>query len=115
RKAHFTVNRNMIFQDKNGPWYTSGIRLGTPALTTLGMKEKEMEHIATLLVETLKQTKPISKSEGDVGSATLQKVQDEISHLLHKYPVYPEIVLEPFQKENREDLKVSKCHKNCNR
>jgi glycine hydroxymethyltransferase len=98
RKACFTVNRNAIFQDKNGPWYTSGIRLGSPALTTLGMKEAEMEKIASLLVDVLKNTKPLTKSEGEVDIQILHRVQKEITELLQKFPVYPEIVLDPALK-----------------
>src|SRR5262249_36822483 len=58
REAQLTVNRNAIPFDKNGPWYTSGIRIGTPATTTLGMGHEEMHAIADLIVEVLSHTKP---------------------------------------------------------
>ncbi|MBF0246238.1 MAG: hypothetical protein HQL31_13390, partial [Planctomycetes bacterium] len=46
REAGITLNRNSIPFDPNGAWYTSGLRLGTPALTTLGMGREEMKEIA---------------------------------------------------------------------
>ncbi len=47
--AGITVNKNMVPFDKRSPFVTSGIRIGTPALTTRGMKEKEMEVIASII------------------------------------------------------------------
>ena len=58
RRALLTVNRNSIPFDPNGPWYTSGVRVGTAAVTTLGMKQPEMVEIAGMIVELLKATKP---------------------------------------------------------
>ncbi len=52
-KVNITVNKNMIPFDKRSAWSPSGIRLGTPALTTRGMKESEMKEIARLIGETL--------------------------------------------------------------
>src|SRR5580658_4640605 len=51
RQAHLTVNRNSIPFDDNGPWYTSGVRVGTAAVTTLGMKQLEMAEIGNMIVE----------------------------------------------------------------
>ena len=58
-----TVNRNTIPNDVNGAWYTSGVRIGTAALTTRGMKESEMQQIADLMVDLLQasQAKIIEK------------------------------------------------------
>ena len=49
RAANVTLNRNSLPFDANGPWYTSGLRIGTPALTTRGMGESEMEEIASIV------------------------------------------------------------------
>jgi glycine hydroxymethyltransferase len=61
-KAHITVNKNMVPFDTQSPFTTSGIRIGTAAVTTRGMKEKEMVQIAQIVNEVLKSKKPISNS-----------------------------------------------------
>lgn len=96
RDAKFTVNRNAIPFDVNGPWYTSGIRMGTPALTTLGMKEAEMEEIAEMVVDLLQNTRPEegSKAKIIVDSKTLARLQHRVKDLLEKFPLYPELVIE---------------------
>ena len=53
REAGLTLNRNAIPFDPNGPWYTSGIRVGTPAMTTLGMGTNEMKEIADIIYTVL--------------------------------------------------------------
>lgn len=99
REAKMTVNRNSIPFDVNGPWYTSGVRIGTPALTTLGMKEKEMQWIADLIVELLKATKPVvetgkeaSRSKVEIDRKVLAHVQKGLAELLCSFPLYPELV-----------------------
>ena len=62
--AGVVTNRNSIPADPNGPWYTSGIRLGTPALTTLGLGPTEMDEIADIIAATLSGTSPASSSSG---------------------------------------------------
>jgi glycine hydroxymethyltransferase len=52
-KAHITVNKNAIPFDKNPPMVASGIRVGTPAVTSRGMREKEMESIGRLIARVL--------------------------------------------------------------
>ncbi|HSX03316.1 MAG TPA: glycine hydroxymethyltransferase [Rhabdochlamydiaceae bacterium] len=100
REAGFTVNRNSIPFDANGAWYTSGVRLGTPATTTLGMKEKEMEEIAGLIYELLKATKPIADQKGGMRSKaeiephTLKKVKNSVLELLKRFPLYPELIID---------------------
>jgi glycine hydroxymethyltransferase len=101
REARLTVNRNSIPYDANGPWYTSGVRIGTPAATTLGMKQKEMAEIADVIVELLKHTKPASDEKGgfsrtkvEIDRKVLAKVQNRVSALLSAYPLYPELVIE---------------------
>lgn len=100
RQAGITVNRNMIPFDPNGAWYTSGIRLGTPALTTLGMGTKEMKDIASIIAKVLMHTKPDtvkqtgspSKSRGVTDQKIIHEVREQVQSLLDQYPLYPEIV-----------------------
>ena len=102
REAHFTVNRNSIPYDKNGPWYTSGIRMGTAALTTLGMKEGEMRLIADLIVDLLRATKPavaekggeMSRAKVEIEPNALGSVKYRVAELLHAFPLYPELVID---------------------
>lgn len=102
REARFTVNRNTIPFDENGPWYTSGVRMGTPALTTLGMKESQMEDIAKLIVALLKATKPAladngiekSKAKVVIDQEVLGSVRKQVDNMLKQFPLYPEIVID---------------------
>lgn len=98
REALLTVNRNAIPFDENGPWYTSGIRMGTPATTTLGMGKAEMAEIADIIIEVLSHTKPAvtktgqpSKAQSTVEPAALQKAQTRVQRLLKQFPLYPEL------------------------
>ncbi len=81
-KVKITVNKNMIPFDKESPFKGSGVRLGTPAVTTRGMKEKEMELIAELIDETLKA--PAEESN-------LARVLSRVEALTQKFPLYPEL------------------------
>lgn len=96
REAKFTVSRNSIPFDVNGPWYTSGIRMGTPATTTLGMKEKEMREIGDLFVALLKACKPQegSRAKATVDPKALASVQEGVMHLLKHFPLYPELAID---------------------
>ena len=102
REAQFTVNRNSIPYDENGPWYTSGIRIGTPAVTTLGMKEGEMRQMGDLIVELLRHTKPAPAESGKEPNRSksvtehepLRRVREGVSDLLRAFPLYPELVIE---------------------
>ena len=58
RAAGVTLNRNVVPDETNGPWYTSGLRLGTPAVTTLGMGADEMREIADIVAGVLRATSP---------------------------------------------------------
>jgi glycine hydroxymethyltransferase len=102
RKCSITLNRNPIPFDPNGPWYTSGLRFGTAAVTTLGMGQAEMDEIATVVALVLKNVKPATAKSGglDKTKYTLDEkahaeARARINALLESYPVYPEIDL-PF-------------------
>ena len=80
-RAWITVNKNTIPFETKSPMVTSGIRLGTPAVTTRGMREPEMAEIAGLIDRVL----------SDLGSASTEaKVRDEVQALTNRFPLYPE-------------------------
>lgn len=78
-KVHITVNKNGIPYDTKSPFITSGIRLGTPALTTRGMKEEEMVLIGNLIVKALQNSNNVE---------ILQSIIEEINILCKKFPLY---------------------------
>lgn len=102
REAYLTVNRNAIPNDHNGPWYTSGVRIGTPAMTTLGMGAAEMREIADIIALVLKNTKPAagektgqpSKANYTIPADIIEKAHARVKDLLSRYPLYPEIVID---------------------
>ena len=79
-KARITVNRNAVPFDTRSPFVTSGVRIGTPAVTTRGMKEKEM----TLIAEYISRALSNVTDEG-----ALKAVGGDVSELCRKFPVYP--------------------------
>jgi glycine hydroxymethyltransferase len=100
RTAGITCNRNALPNDPNGPWYTSAVRLGTPATTTLGMGTGEMDELAGLVHETLTVTEPSTTSKGQPSLAQFTladdvaaSVQKRAADLLAAFPLYPGIVL----------------------
>ena len=109
RECAVTLNRNSLPFDPNGPWYTSGLRIGTPAVTTLGMGEKEMKEIASVIKMVLANTRPeISNSGENAGKPSKAKysidnkikaeARARIKNLLDRYPVYPQLDLALLQK-----------------
>ncbi len=77
--AGLTVNKNMVPFDKRSPFVTSGIRIGTPALTTRGMKEKEMETIASII------DKAISNFENE---KVLNNLQEDVKKFTASFPLF---------------------------
>ncbi len=77
--AHITVNKNTIPFDANSPFVASGIRLGTPALTTRGMREAEMRKIAQMIAAVVRE--PESEE-------VLSKVKKDVAELTGKFPLY---------------------------
>lgn len=104
RQVGITLNRNSLPFDPNGPWYTSGLRLGTPAATSLGMRPTQMEEIAAIIALVLGHTEPALVDTGPkAGSPSLAKYQlnpgverearSRVSTLLNQFPVYPNLDL----------------------
>ena len=78
-KAHITVNKNAIPNDPEKPMVTSGIRVGSPAMTTRGFKESEAVQVANLVAEVL---------EAPENEANLARVRDKVAVLCARFPVY---------------------------
>src|SRR6266540_3725547 len=95
REAGVTVNRNVIPYDPNGAWYTSGVRVGTPAATTLGMGPAEMREIASIMYGVLSVTEadPSSKARFQLPEAVRDGAQKRVADLLAAHPLYPQIRL----------------------
>jgi glycine hydroxymethyltransferase len=81
-KAGITVNKNAIPFDQNPPMVASGIRVGTPAITTRGMREAEMDQIGDLIARVL------AAADDD---RVAGMVKDEVERLCRKFPLYPEL------------------------
>lgn len=105
-KCGITANANALPYDKNGAWFTSGIRVGTPALTTLGMDASDMAEVASIIDYVLKNTKCSLKKDGkpsrsgvvlddDVVDAAKARVQK----LLASHVLYPDLDLEFLKAE----------------
>ena len=82
-QANITVNKNTIPKETLSPFVTSGIRVGTPAVTTRGMKEDEMRKIAQWIARVVRE-----------GEAALPQVKEEVLSLCAKYPLYADCVNE---------------------
>ena len=104
------LNRNALPFDKNGPWYTSGLRIGTPAVTTLGMGPEEMKEIASIITTVLRNARPatitkgekagtLSKSKAVIDPEVKAKSIERVENLLSRFVLYPELDLQ-FLEEN---------------
>ncbi len=91
-KAHITVNKNTIPFDPNPPLVTSGIRLGTPAVTTRGMKEEEMKIIAKLISDVINNINDEQE---------IEKISKKVDELTSSFPLYPDI-----REEYKKELKI---------
>src|SRR5690606_25188494 len=81
-RAGMTVNKNTVPGETRSPFVTSGLRIGTPALTTRGMAEAEMAQIAAWIAEVLE----APTDEGRIG-----RVRDRVTELCAAFPLYPEL------------------------
>lgn len=82
-KAGITVNKNMVPFDQRSPFVTSGIRIGTPAVTTRGMKENEMSKIAGFI------NSAVSCYDND---SKLEEIRKDVRELCAKFPLYTELI-----------------------
>ncbi|MDD1736322.1 MAG: serine hydroxymethyltransferase, partial [Methanothrix sp.] len=81
-RAGITLNKNMIPFDPATPFVTSGIRIGTPAMTTRGMKEPEMVEIADMITTVLRDIK---------NEKTIAEVRSQARELCGRFPLYPDL------------------------
>ncbi|UUO02861.1 glycine hydroxymethyltransferase [Mycolicibacterium novocastrense] len=97
--AGIVTNRNSVPADPNGAWYTSGIRLGTPALTTRGFGADDFDRVAELIVDVLSNTQPsaaaggVSKAKYTLADGTAERVHAASAELLEANPLYPGLTL----------------------
>ena len=94
------TNRNSVPNDPNGAWYTSGIRLGTPALTSRGFTTSDMDEVAAMITDVLKKTTPTTTKDGKPGKAKYELApevadgsKDRAAKLLDLHPLYPGLTL----------------------
>jgi glycine hydroxymethyltransferase len=94
--AGVVTNRNAIPRDQNGAWYTSGVRIGTPALTSRGFGAAEFDRVAELIVEVLAATTPtaapsggLSKAKYTIADGVADRVHAAADEILQKNPLYP--------------------------
>ncbi len=78
-RARITVNKNTVPNEKRSPFITSGVRIGTPALTTRGMKESEMHVISRWITMIL---------ENPSDENRLSKIKGEVKELCLRFPIY---------------------------
>ena len=81
-KAHITVNKNAVPFDDKSPFVTSGIRVGVPAITTRGMKVKDMERVVELVDRVLMNIDD---------EKTIKSVSEEVKSWMQQFPLYPEL------------------------
>jgi glycine hydroxymethyltransferase len=100
--AGIVTNRNSIPRDPNGAWYTSGIRIGTPALTSRGFGADEFDRVAELMVDVLTATTPATTRDGGTSQAkyvladgVAEKAHAAAAELLEVHPLYPGLDLGP--------------------
>ena len=94
--AGIVTNRNAIPRDPNGAWYTSGVRVGTPALTSRGFGASDFDQVAALMIDVLTSTTPTAAASGGASKAkytiadgVADKTHAAASELLDAHPLYP--------------------------
>lgn len=104
-EANITTNKNTIPNEPNSPFYPSGLRLGTPAITTRGMKEQEMEQIASMISRIINEVKsnelPEDKEERVAylkkfreqikSNKTVAEVRSQVLGICERFPLYTEL------------------------
>ena len=98
--AGIVTNRNAVPADPNGAWYTSGVRVGTPALTTRGFGAAEFDATAELMVNVFQNTTPVTAASGQPGKAkyvladgVAEATKSASADLLANHPLYPGLQL----------------------
>lgn len=98
--AGIVTNRNSVPRDPNGAWYTSGVRLGTPALTSRGFTTSDMDEVAAMITEVLSSATPATTKDGKPGKAkydlsadVVATTQQRAKSLLERHPLYPGLEL----------------------
>jgi len=95
-EAGMVTNRNSVPGDPNGAWYTSGVRLGTPALTTLGFGPDEMGEVAAIAADALgaaRSAGPTAKAKYTMDAKVADACRRRCADLLSRHRLYPEIEL----------------------
>jgi len=94
--AGIVTNRNSVPRDPNGAWYTSGVRIGTPALTSRGFGAAEFDTVAELIVDVLRGTTPVTAASGQPGKAkytladgVADRTKAASAELLGRHELYP--------------------------
>jgi len=100
-EAGVVTNRNSIPRDPNGAWYTSGIRLGTPALTTLGLGTADFDEVADIITTALRGTQPGLTDSGDrskarfvVADTVAETCAARSAEILARHPLYSQVTLD---------------------
>jgi glycine hydroxymethyltransferase len=95
-EAGIVTNRNAVPADPNGAWYTSGVRIGTPALTTRGFGTAEFDRVAELIAGVLAATTPTTTAAGEpsrakyaIADGVADTTRSAAAELLADHPLYP--------------------------
>lgn len=96
RQAGIVCNRNLLPFDRMGAWYTSGLRFGTAALTTLGMKEAQMTEIADLTMRVLTHTRSHKEKSSlfETDERVVAEVHGCVRDLCEEFPLYPQLPMQ---------------------
>ena len=103
-EANITLNKNTIPTEPSSPFYPSGVRMGTPSLTTRGMKEKEMELVGKWISEVVHEIKKyelpedkkqindyLKKFREEIkNNKKIHEIRNQVVELCKKFPLYPE-------------------------